>query len=252
MTVRSRWTSSTLAFTPDTATIITLALEQFTKYTASGALAWTNSITRSGTCNFYYVTYAAVDTTSSNPGVVWTQSGCYGGLAKSDRSTGAQQWSVLTNDIGRASIDPSNGQIYAITNGGSNYNYNTLYSATAAGILTSASSCEGYTDVNPADGMLYRGGGRCGLMLYQMNKSSLGATNWSMDLSAYIASVDALAVQPWSGGYIYVGSVVSSKIGVVNSATQTLVTTFTTAVTSNNIAVNTSCGYLSITNGNSI
>jgi hypothetical protein len=157
------------------------------KYSGSGALVWTNSITRSGTCNFYYVNNAAVDETSSSPGVVWTQGGCYGGIA------GAQQWSVFTNDIGRASIDPANGQIYAITNN----HYGTIYSATAGGSLTSASSCEGYTELNPADGMLYRGGNGCGTTLSQMNKNSLGATNWSMDLSGNIASFDAPAVQPW-------------------------------------------------------
>ncbi|HEY4285434.1 MAG TPA: LamG-like jellyroll fold domain-containing protein, partial [Chthoniobacterales bacterium] len=213
------------------------------KYSASGTLAWTNSISRSGTCNFYYVNNVAVDATSSSPGVVWTEGGCFGGIAKSDRSTGSQQWSVFTNDIGRASIDPANGQIYAITNN----HYSTIYGATAGGGLTSASSCEGYTDLNPADGMLYRGGNGCGTTLSQMNKSSLGATNWSMDLSSYIASFDALGVQPWNGGYIYVASVSSSKIVVVNPASQTVVRTFTTAISPNNIAVNPFGGNLYIT-----
>jgi hypothetical protein len=158
---------------------------------------------------------------------------------------------VLTNDIGRASIDPTNGQIYAITSARPAYGYDTLYSATAAGSLGSASSCEGYTDMNRADGTLYRGGSMasngCGLTLYQMNKSSLGGTNWSMSLSAYIASFDALALQPWSGGYVYVASVSSSKIVVVDPVSQTVVTTFTTAVTPNNIAVNPSGGNLYIT-----
>jgi hypothetical protein len=99
-----------------------------------------------------------VDTTSSSPGVVWTETGCFGGIAKSDLSNGNQIWSVLVNDIGGPSIDPVNGQIYAITNN----NYNTLYSATADGSVASAGSCEGLTDLNPADGMLYGGGSSCG------------------------------------------------------------------------------------------
>jgi hypothetical protein len=172
------------------------------KYAADATLAWTSSISVDGFCNFYYVSYAAVDTTSVNKGVVWTQSGCFGGIAKTSRDSGAQQWSVLTNDIGRASIDPSNGQIYDITNAGPNYNYDTIYRASADGItLDSAGSCEGYTDLNPADGALYRGGSGCGTTLSQMDKSNLGSTIWNMDLSTYISSFDALAVQPWNGGY---------------------------------------------------
>ena len=208
------------------------------KYDASGNVGWSNSVTHSGGCNFYYVNNAAVDATSSSPGVVWTEGGCFGGMAKSDRSNGAQQWSALTNDIGTASIDPVNGQIYAITNAGSQYNYNTLYSAAADGSsVNSASSCEGYTDLNPADGMLYRGGNGCGTTLSQMNKSSLGATNWSMDLSSSISSFDALAVQPWSGGHVYVGSGTDKKIVVVDPATQTVVRTVSTAIAAYSIAV---------------
>ena len=178
--------------------------------------------------------------------VLDAESGYYGDLGKVSRTNGSTLFCDGTNDLGRPTIDPANGQIYAITNAGG---YNTLYSATAAGSLTSAGSCEGYTDLNPADGMLYRGGGGCGLTLYQMNKSSLGATNWSLDLSSYITSFDALAVQPWSGGYIYVASVSSSKIVVVDPITRTVVRTFPTAVTPNNIAVNPSGGNLYLTNG---
>ena len=172
------------------------------KYNAAGGLAWTNSIGSTGGCFFYYVSHAAVDTTSASPGVVWTHEGCSGGIAKSNRTTGTQQWAVATADITRPSIDPLNGQIYALTRG----SQNTLYSATAAGSVTSAASCKGSTELNPADGMLYRGGGACGLILSQMNKSSLGATTWQMNLAPYLTSFDALAVQPWSGGYIYVAS----------------------------------------------
>jgi YVTN family beta-propeller protein len=226
------------------------------KYAADGTLAWTNSISVSGFCNFYYVSYAAVDTTSANAGVVWTQSGCYGGVAKTNRDTGVQQWSVLTNDIGRSSIDPVDGAIYDITNAGSNYNYDTLYIVSADGTtVNSVTSCEGYTDLNPADGMLYRGGNTgssgCGLVLSQINKSDPGSTNWDMDLSTYITSFDALAVQPWSGGYIYVASAGSSEIVVVDPATQTVVKTFITTVPPSNIAVNPINGNVYITDGSS-
>ncbi len=214
------------------------------KYTASGALAWTDTISRSGTCNFYRVTAAAVDTSSSIPGVVWTQTGCYGGIAKSDRSTGAQLWSVYTLDIGRPSIDPSNGDIYANTT----QSWNQIYKATTTGSLTSAASCTGYTDLNPADGMLYRGGGGCGLNLSQLDKSNLAVPNWTMAIPG-ITSFDTLAVQPWSGGYVYVGSVASSKIVVVDPATQTVVTSFTT-VPLGNIAVNPAGGNIYIASGN--
>ena len=224
------------------------------KYAADGTLAWRNSISVSDVCNFYYVSYAAVDATTANTGVVWTQSGCYGGIAKTSRDTGAQQWSVFTNDIGRASIDPVNGEIYEITNAGPQYNYDTLYSASADGtMVSSAMSCESYSDLNPADGMLYRGGDTrssgCGLILYQLNKRNLCCPNWSLDLSGQISSFDALAVQPWSGGYIYVGSVRSSKIVVVDPATRTVVRTFITKVAPNYIAVNPINGNVYITDG---
>ena len=224
------------------------------KYAANGSRTWTNSVSVDGPCNFYYVSYAAVDTTSANPGVVWTQSGCYGGIAKTQRDTGAQQWSVFTNDIGRASIDPVDGEIYDITNAGPQYNYDTLYSASADGTMVDATtSCEGYTELNPADGMLYRGGDTrssgCGLILYQLNKSTLCCPNWSLDLSRQISSFDALAVQPWNGGYIYVASASSSKIVVIDPATQSVVRTFVTKAAPNYIAVNPINGNVYVTNG---
>jgi len=224
------------------------------KYAANGTLAWTNSVSVGGPCNFYYVSYAAVDTTSANPGVAWTQSGCFGGIARTSRDTGAQQWSVFTNDIGRASIDPVNGEIYDVTNAGPQYNYDTLYSTSADGTMVKAtSSCEGYTELNPADGMLYRGGDTrssgCGLILYQLNKKNLCCPNWSLDLSAQISSFDALAVQPWSGGYIYVASIGSSKIVVVDPATRTVVRTFITKAAPNYIAVNPINGNVYVTDG---
>jgi hypothetical protein len=172
------------------------------KVLANGAPAWTSSISINSFCDFDFVTNAVVDGTSSDPGVVWSESGCFGAIAKSDRATGAQQWSVLTYDLDRPSIDPVAGQIYAITNAGLNYDAETFYGVTANGMLNYASSCEGYSDLNPADGMLYRGGRDagsrgCGTTLYQPNSLVLGSVNWSMDLSSHVASVDGIAVQPW-------------------------------------------------------
>src|SRR5581483_3549975 len=162
---------------------------------------------------------------------------------------GSQLWSVLTYDLSRPSTDPFTGQIFAITNAGNSYDAETIYSVTAGGSLSYAASCEGFTEVNPADGMLYRGGGDpaargCGTTLSQMNSSILGATNWSVDLSSYINSLDAIAVQPWQGGYVYAASVASSKIVVVNPATQSVVTTFSTAVPPRFIAVDPNQGNL--------
>jgi YVTN family beta-propeller protein len=185
--------------------------------------------------------------------VVWSESGCFGALAKSDRATGLQQWSVLTYDIGRPSIDPGSGQIYSVTNAGLNYDAETIYSVTAAGTLSYATSCEGYTDLNPVDGMLYRGGGDgqsrgCGTTLSQMNQIALGATNWSVDLSSYISSIDALAAQPWQGGYVYAASVASSKVVVVDPATRSVVTSFNTAIPPRFIALDPNGGNVYVAN----
>jgi autotransporter-associated beta strand protein/YVTN family beta-propeller protein len=220
------------------------------KYTAAGTLAWTNTVTTgSGFCSFYYVNGAAVDTTSGTPGVVFTEGSCGGAMAKANRTTGAQIWSFNTNDIGRPSIDPANGQIYASTYLGP---FNTLYSVTTGGSASSASLCQGVTDLNPADGMLYLGGnmgtGGCGLQLKQLNKSALGTPNWTMSLAGVVTSFDTMAVQPWSGGYIYVGSVSSSKIVVIDPATQSVVRTFTPLVAPVYLAANPN-GTLYIANG---
>ena len=204
------------------------------KFAANGAPGWTNLITLNSFCDFDFVTNAAVDATSGQPGVVWSENGCFGAVAKSDRGTGAQQWSVLTYDVGRPSIDPLTGQIYTISNAGGAYDAETIYSIGANGVLNFASSCEGYTDLNPADGQLYRGGNNntrgCGTTIFQMNTAILGAVNWSLDLSNYVSSVDTLLVQPWPGGWIYAASANSSKIVVVDPATRSVVTTFSTAV----------------------
>lgn len=212
------------------------------KFDNTGAPVWNSLISLNSYCDFFYVTNVAVDAFSSNPGVVWSENGCFGALAKSDRATGAQQWSVLTYDIGRPSIDPTTGQIYAITNAGAAYNAQTIYSVTGGGLLSYAGSCEGFTDVNPADGHLYRGGNGCGTTLSQLDTTNLGQANWSIDLSGNISSFDGLAVQPWQGGYVYVASVASSKIVVVDPITQTVVTTFSTALAPKYIAIDPAGG----------
>lgn len=211
----------------------------------TGALAWPfpgTTISLNSYCDFFYVTNVAVDAFSSSPGVVWSENGCFGALAKTDRATGAQQWSLLTYDIGRPSIDPTTGQIYAITNAGAAYNAQTIYSVTGGGVLSYAASCEGFTDLNPADGHLYRGGNGCGTTLSQLDTTTLGQANWSIDLSGNISSFDGLAVQPWQGGYVYVASVAASKIVVVDPMTQTVVTTFSTALAPKFIAVDPAGG----------
>lgn len=220
------------------------------KYNASGGLVWTGSVTAgTGFGSFYYVNGAAVDTTSGTPGVVFTQGnfGGAGAMAKSNRLTGAQLWGLGTNAIGRPTIDPADGQIFDITSGG----YGRIYNFAAGGGAGVTPSCEGTTDLNPADGMLYRGGGGCGLQLSRMDKNNLLIPNWTMTVPG-IASFDTLGVQPWSGGYIYVGSNSSSKIVVINPATQTVVNTFTTAVPPHVMAVNPNSGtlYVASTTGN--
>jgi autotransporter-associated beta strand protein len=94
--------------------------------------------------------------------------------------------------------------------------------------------------------MLYLGGnmgvGGCGLQLSQLNKSALATPNWTMSLAGVVTSFDTLAVQPWTGGYIYVGSNNDSKIVVIDPATQTVAKVFTTAVPPGSIAVSPNGG----------
>lgn len=201
------------------------------KFAADGTLAWSNSIS-----NFFQVSYAAVDATSRNPGIVWIQNGHDVGVAKSNRFTGAHQWSIFTNDLTRSSIDPVSGQFYAIASAGTHYAYHIL-SGTAENTLNLRSPTGCYTELNSANGVLYWGGGRCGRTLWQLEPSGLGARNWSLDLSDEIASFDSLAVHSSEGGHVYVASVSSSKMVVVDSATQKSVSSFSTVIAPNQIAL---------------
>src|SRR5207302_652337 len=78
---------------------------------------------------------------------------------------------------------------------------------------------------------------------------NFGVTNWSMDLSGYVNSLDGLAVQPWQGGYLYVASAASSKIVVIDPATKSVVTTFETAIPPRHIAINPEGGDVYIADG---
>lgn len=223
------------------------------KFDSTGTQVWEDTgYAACGTGGAYYIGNGgiAVDQNSADPGIVLAMSGDYGNLGKINLAGTATLWCDGTNDIGRPSILGSTGQIYDVTDAGPTYSYNTIYSATATGSLTSATACEGYTDSNPADGTLYLGGGMttngCGLKLYQMSTSTLGSINWSLDLSTDVSSFDALALQPWSGGYIYAASASSSKIVVINPAIQSVVTTFSTVVAPNFIAVDPNGGNIYI------
>lgn len=223
------------------------------KYDSTGAQVWEDTgYAACGTGGAYYIGNGgiAVDENSADPGIVLAMSGFFGNLGKINLAGTATLWCDGTNDLGRPSIVGSTGQIYDVTDAGPSYSYNTIYSATATGSLTSATACEGYTDSNPADGTLYLGGGMasngCGLKLYQMSTSTLGNINWSVDLSTDVSSFDALALQPWSGGYIYAASASSSKIVVIDPATQSVVTTFSTVVAPNFIAVDPNGGNIYI------
>src|SRR6267143_1269874 len=181
-------------------------------------------------------------------------------LVKLSATDGTVLWSVDVANDGALAFDPNDFGVYTSLgahnygNDGTTYKFtadgtldwtssvgSSSYSVTPGARLNYAGSCEGYSDLNPVDGMLYHGGGEtasggCGPTIYQMNKFNLAATNWSMDLSSYIESVDALAVQPWEGGYLYAASAASSKIVVIDPATKSVVTSFDTEIPPRNIA----------------
>ena len=103
--------------------------------------------------------------------------------------------------------------------------------------------------VNPADGAQYLAKGDGQVAISQVKQFGAAASNWSLDLSNYIKSVDAVAVQPWRGGYVYAASAASSKIVVVDSATQKVVTTFDTAIQPRFMAVNPNGGNIYVADG---
>jgi DNA-binding beta-propeller fold protein YncE len=226
------------------------------KFDNTGAQAWnaTGSLFCGG-CGGYYIGNGGVvvDTMSSSPGVIFTQTGCYGTIGKVSRTDGSQQWCDSTNDVARPAIDPSNGQIYAMTS--DQGVYQQLYTTTNTGSASSASGqCQGYIEINPADGSLYRAGSAtgqhgCGANLYLMSKSSLGTVTWTKDLSATVSTIDGIAVQPWSGGYVILSSYTNSKIVVVDPASQAVVRTFSTAVQPSAIAVAPQGGAIYVSNG---
>ena len=187
-------------------------------------------------------------------------------IVKLNAADGTVQWSIDVANNGALKVDPTDLSIYT-GNVGSSSKITadgavspiapatlSFHGAMAGDSPTYAGLSQGNTDVNPADGMLYLAGGDSqsqggGLTVYQMNKFSGVATNWSVDLSSHIKSLDALAVQPWKGGYIYAASAASSKVVVVDPATRSVVTTFDTAISPRFMAINPNGGNVYIADG---
>src|SRR5262249_41777210 len=152
------------------------------------------------------------------------------------------QWSVRAKNDGTLSVDPADLSVFTAGNYGTIYKFaadgtpNRSAFVNAGGYQvtpkTSANSSQGVSDFNPASGTQYRSDGAT---LYQVN--SLGVATSSMDLSNELKSVDALAVQPWEGGYVYAASATDSKIVVVDPATNNVVTTFDTAIAPRHMAI---------------
>ena len=163
-------------------------------------------------------------------------------ISKLNAADGSVEWSVPVGNDGPPKIDPDDLSTYT-----------SVKSPDSKETTRYGSLCEAYTDSNPADAMVYRGGGDmggdCEPRVSQVNKSNPSATNWSMDLSGYVRSVDAVVVQPWAGGYLYAASAASSKIVVIDPATQSVVTSFETAIPPRHMAVNPSGGNLYIADG---
>jgi YVTN family beta-propeller protein len=156
--------------------------------------------------------------------------------------------SVYAGDVATSSKITADGAVSSLAPAISNY-----HGAMAEDSPTWTGLHRSYTDVNPADGMLYLAGGdsqsQGAPTVYQMNKFTGVATNWRVDLSSYIKSLDALAVQPWKGGYIYAASAASSKVVVVDPATRSVVTTFDTAISPRFMAINPDGGNVYIADG---
>lgn len=83
----------------------------------------------------------------------------------------------------------------------------------------------------------------------QVNEFNPSVTNWTMDLSNYVQSVDAVAARPGQGGYLYAASASSSKIVVIDPAKQTVVTSFETAIAPRHVVVNPNGGDIYVADG---
>jgi len=178
-------------------------------------------------------------------------------LVKLNAADGTVLWSVDVPNSDAATIDASDLSIYAggigtsskITADGA-VSAAPDYRGLMAGDLAAYSgSSQDYKAVNPADGTMYLANGNGQATVAQMNRFGATAPNWSLDLSSYIKSVDAVAVQPWKGGYVYAASAASSKIVVIDSTTQKVVTTFDTAIAPRFMAVNPNGGNVYVADG---
>ena len=165
-------------------------------------------------------------------------------LVKLNAVDGTVLWSVDVANADKVTVDPVDLSISA-------GDFASSAQITADGTVTASANFRGLGDLtaystslhatNPANGIQYRANGD--------RQVTISAPNWSLDLSNYIKSIDALAVQPWNGGYVYAASVASSKIVVVDSATQKVVTTFDTAIVPRFMAVNPNGGNIYIADG---
>jgi len=191
------------------------------KYDATGASVWSSSFTQANMnmCGAYYGCNGglAVDTTSSNPGVVCTETHCAGYIVKFSRSDGAKLWGASTWDISGPAIDPATGAIFAVDDLG----YELMYSIASDGsnlnnVAWTADNGPS-AEINPGDGRLFYAQKK---ILYQMNKDSLGSVNWSIDLSSYlVGDIGAIGVQPYIGGAVYVADNGAPSIVVVHAGT---------------------------------
>lgn len=176
-------------------------------------------------------------------------------IVKLDAADGSVQWSVSAKNDGTLSVDPADLSVY--TTGaahGTTYKFTADGTPNRSGFVNASSyqvtpkaavnSFQGVSDFNPASGTQYRSDGAT---LYQVN--GLGVATSSIDLSTELKSVDALAVQPWEGGYVYAGSATDSKIVVVDPATNNVVTTFDTAISPRHIAISSEGGTIYIADG---
>lgn len=163
---------------------------------------------------------------------------------------GAAVWSVNFPNAGALRVDPVDLSVQSAAETGNNgkitsdgaltwtHSFGTSNGASMPG-MNFANSYQGLAASNPADGSV----------VFQVGQSSVGGTNWSVDLSRQINGLDAVAFQPWQGGYVYAASVASSKIVVVDPATRSVVTSFSTAIAPRFMAVNPNGGNVYIADG---